>query len=370
MRRIRLDGTAARMGEAFGEAFRDAVAELYALRLANALRDAHRYGRPAARESDLLELAAACLVVHERVHPAGATELRGIARGAGLTPEEVMALGGLTDLRDGLAWGGALEATGGCTAFLAPGEASADGHPRSGQTWDLATDNAPFVVAVERHPTDGLATWCITAVGCLSLMGMNEAGLAVGTTNLRTRDAGVGVPYLGLLQRALEERDAPAAAAAILAAPRAGAHFYSLLDAAGNARAVECTGQLAAELRLADEPHVQCNHCQVPAHQALEADTPRASSEARWNRMQTLLDARRGSLDEAYLKACLADEQGGPLAIRRNDFDGISTHAAIVTDPSAGTFAACAGLPPREGTEAAAGEGWIRFGPGACGSSG
>jgi isopenicillin-N N-acyltransferase-like protein len=370
MRRIRLDGTAAGMGEAFGEAFRDAIAEFYDLRLANALRDAHRYGRPAARESDLLTLAAACLAVHDRVHPAGAAELRGIARGAGLAPEEITALGGLTDLRDGLAWGGALEAAGGCTAFLTPGEASSDGHPRSGQTWDLATDNAPFVVAVERHPADGLATWCITAVGCLSLMGLNEAGLAVGTTNLRTRDAGVGVPYLGLLQRALEERDAPAAAAAILDAPRAGAHFYSLLDAAGKARAVECTGRLAAQVPVADESHVHCNHCQVPAHQALEADTPKASSQARRRRMESLLGARHGSLDEAYLRACLADEEGGALAIRRDDFNGISTHAAIVADPTAGTFTACAGLPPRAGADAADGEGWIRFGPGVCGAGG
>lgn len=361
MRQIRLDGTPARMGEAFGEAFQDAIAELYALRLANALREAHRYGRPAAREPDLLALAAACLERHERWHPAGAAELRGIARGAGLSPEEITALGGLTDLRDGLAWGGALEATGGCTAFLAPAASTADGRPRSGQTWDLATDNAPFVVAVERHPEEGLATWCITTVGCLSLVGMNEAGLAVGTTNLRTLDAGAGVPYLGLLHRALEERDAPTAAATIVAAPRAGAHFYSLLDAAGNARAVECTGRLAAMAAVDVEPSVYCNHCLVPAHRALEADTPRASSEARRERMQALLAARGGALDDAYLEACLADEEGGALAIRRDDFEGISTNAAVVADPAAGTFEACAGLPPRNG------RGWRRFGPGASG---
>jgi len=59
MRRIELAGTHAAMGEAFGEAFRDDVARLYAIRVENALRQATPYGGRATSEADLSATALA-----------------------------------------------------------------------------------------------------------------------------------------------------------------------------------------------------------------------------------------------------------------------------------------------------------------------
>jgi isopenicillin-N N-acyltransferase-like protein len=346
MRRIELSGPHAAMGEAFGEAFRAEIAELYALRLANALRQATQFGGRATSEADLLRLAAACLAASERFDPRGSAELRGIARGARLTPEQTLAMNGLTDLRDGLAWGDLAEAgADGCTAVIVQRDASADGRPRLAQSWDLASDNAPFVVFVVRRPASGPQTWSITTVGCQSLMSMNEHGLALGTTNLRTRDSGVGVPYLGLIHRALEERSAVDAARLISAAPRAGAHSYLALDRSGAGCVVECTGRLSHTLVIERGTHVHTNHCQVPAHAALEADTPRKSSEARLARMRELLAARLGRIDAQFLRDCYADAAGGALAICRDDFDGISTNAASVMTPETGELWGCAGVP-------------------------
>jgi isopenicillin-N N-acyltransferase-like protein len=346
MRRIELSGTHAAMGEAFGEAFRAEIAQLYALRLENALRQATQYGGRATSEADLLRLARACLAASERFDPRGTAELRGIARGARLSDERVLAMNGLTDLRDGLAWGDLDEVgAGGCTALIVQRDATADGRPRLAQSWDLASDNAPFVVFVARHPSDGPRTWSLTTVGCQSLMSFNEHGLALGTTNLRTRDAGVGVPYLGLIHRALEERSAEAAARVIAGAPRAGAHSYLALDRAGAGRVLECTGKLAHELVVARGSHVHTNHCQVAAHIALEADTPRKSSEARLARMRELLAARAGQIDSALLRDAYADAAGGTLAICRRDYDGISTNAATVITPETGELWGCAGVP-------------------------
>jgi isopenicillin-N N-acyltransferase-like protein len=346
MRRIELAGSRAAMGEAFGEAFRAEIAELYALRLANALRQATQYGGRTTREVQLLRLARACLDASERFDPRGTAELRGIARGARLTPEQALAMNGLTDLRDGLAWGDLGEVGAeGCTAVIVQRDASADGRPRLAQSWDLASDNAPFVVFVARKPSDGAQTWSVTTVGCQSLMSLNEHGLALGTTNLRTRDSGVGVPYLGLIHRAQEERSAADAARVIASAPRAGAHSYLALDRAGAAAVVECTGRLAHIFGVASGTHVHTNHCQLPAHAALEADTPRESSEARLARMRALLTERAGRIDAAFLRACYADPAGGALAICRKDFDGISTNAASVITPETGELWGCAGVP-------------------------
>src|SRR5262245_32186609 len=106
LRVLHFAGTPARMGEAFGESCREAIAELYALRLENALAQALRHGGRRASEADLLALAGASLASCEAFHPEGAAELAGIARGARLAPERVLALNGLTDFRDALAWGG------------------------------------------------------------------------------------------------------------------------------------------------------------------------------------------------------------------------------------------------------------------------
>jgi isopenicillin-N N-acyltransferase-like protein len=336
------------MGEAFGESCREAIAELYALRCENALAQALRYGGRRVREADLLALARACLDASERFDPDGADELRGIARGAGLAPERVLAMNGLTDLRDALAWGGPFEAAGGCTAFVVQRDRSADARLWAGQSWDLGTDNLPFVVAVERTPAAAPATWCVTTVGCLSLMGINAEGVAIGTTNLRTTDAGAGVPYLGVIHRALAERCAADAARLIAAAPRAGGHAYTVTDRSGEALVVECTARRSRTLAVRGGFHVHTNHCQVPEHQAVEAEIPYASSRARLARMQALLrEAPR--IDGAFLEGCLADGANGALAICRDDFDGISTNAAIVVCPEGPQLRACHGLPSKGG---------------------
>ena len=344
MKILHLDGTPAQLGEAFGESCRKAIGELYALRLENALAQALRYGGRTSSEAELLALAGACLAASARFDPDGTEELRGIARGAGLSPERVLAMNGLTDLRDALAWGGPLEAAGGCTAFVVQRDRSADGRLWVGQTWDLGTDNQPYVVAVHRRPVHGPETWSVTTAGCLSLMGMNADGVAIGTTNLRTTDAGPGVPYLSLIHRALTESSAAAAAALIARAPRAGGHAYTVVDRQGDAFAVECTARRSRTFAVRGGFHVHTNHCQVPEHQALEADIPYDSSRARLARMQQLL-AEASHIDGPFLETCLADRANGKLAICREDFEGISTNAALVVCPEALRLRACHGQP-------------------------
>ncbi len=355
MQRVQLEGTPRQMGEAFGEGFRREVAELYALRRDNALAQARQYGGRTVAEGDLLGLAARCMPVCLAFDAEGHEELLGIAHGAGLGPEQVMALNGLTDLRDVLAWGGDPEQMDGCTAFVVQGDRTEDGAVRIGQTWDLGTANRPFVVSVHRRPREGPETWTVTTAGALSLMGISETGVAIGTTNLRTRDARVGVPYLQLIHRALRCEDAREAVLCIAGAPRAGAHSFVVADRSGAGVVLECTATLAHERWVRTGFDVQTNHCQHPPHRALEAATPVASSRARLSRMRSLL-AAPGILDDARLISCLADREGGGLSINRDDVDGISTNAAFVAAPCDGSLRACAGAPD-------AGP-WASLGPG------
>ncbi|MFV8749008.1 C45 family autoproteolytic acyltransferase/hydrolase [Nannocystaceae bacterium ST9] len=346
MRVLSFSGTPQAIGEAFGESCRDSIHELYRLRLGNAIGQAREYGGREVGEAQVLAVAAACVAPTRAHHPDGFAEIEGIARGSGLTTIQVLAMNGLTDIRDVLAWGGELEALGGCSAFLVQGDSTANGKLIGGQTWDLATDNMPHVVAVRREVEGGPTTWALTTVGCLSLIGLNEHGLAVGTTNIRTTDARPGVTYLSLIHKALASRDRISALSAIERAPRAGAHFYWLAMAGDfpgcegreRAYALECTPEHVEHLEIEAGAHVHTNHCQIPQHRAIEGNTPSASSHARFDRLSSLIGEDRGHADLGAAKRWLSDRANGENAISRTDFGGISSNGAVVIEPSSRTI--------------------------------
>jgi isopenicillin-N N-acyltransferase-like protein len=338
MRILSFSGSPAAIGEAFGEECRAQIAELYAARLGNAVSQAKQHGGRDVDERAVLEVARACLAPTQAHHPDGFAELEGIARGAKLSLERVLAMNGLTDLRDVLAWGGPLESLGGCSAFVVAGDFTANGKLLCGQTWDLATDNMPYVVAVHRRPSDGPSTWCLTTVGCLSLIGLNEHGIACGTTNIRTTNSRPGVTYLSLIHKALCQTTLAAAREAITDSQRAGAHFYYLADATGHALAIECTPEHADVIEIELGAYVHTNHCRIPAHQAIEGNTPSASSHARQDRLERLIAEDCGTADLDAAKRWLSDRENGENAISRTDYEGISSNGAVVMEPESGTI--------------------------------
>ena len=65
------------------------------------------------------------------------------------------------------------------------------------------------------------------------MIGLNEHGVWVGTTNLKTRRVQSGIGYMSLLHRAIRQRTRTDAAAAIEDATRMAAHTYWLADEHG-----------------------------------------------------------------------------------------------------------------------------------------
>jgi len=349
MRVLTLEGAPRAMGRAFGETCRDAIRAFFELRVRNAILQAKDYGGRTVTPAQVVEAARRCVEPTRAWDPAGFEELTGVAEGAGMTVEQILALNGLTDLRDLLSWGdlpeAAEDAFGGCTAFIAQGDVTADERLLCAQTWDLATDNLPYVLAVHRRPSAGPETWSLTTVGCLSLIGLNAHGIAVGTTNIRTLDTRPGVTYLSLIHKALGQRDLEAAVAAIADAPRAGAHFYFVADGEGRAVALECSARRHTRVDVERGFYGHTNHCLVEANVAVQGHAPRGSSLARYERLNELLATWAGRLDVDGARAVLSDRANGSLAIRRDDFDGINTNGAVIMVPEEGRILACHGLP-------------------------
>ena len=333
------------MGRAFGETCRDAIREFYAIRRDIAIDQAWTYGRQRVDEEDVLRVASACIPPIEAHHADGHAEMAGIAEGAGLSLAEIVALNGLTDIRDVLAWKGDLESLGGCSAFITQGDSTRDGALVCGQTWDLATSNMPYVLGVHRRPTDGPETWSLTTAGCLSLIGMNEHAICVGTTNVRTMDARVGVPYLSIIHKALSVEDFDDAVAAAVDVDRTSGHYYYIADAQGSAAAIESTGARVWREDVESGVHVHCNHCLHPDNAAQEGIEPTSSTLTRTDRLRSLLEEAEGDIDIDFTKRALADEENGLDAICRDDTNGVSSNGAVVMVPRQRMIHACHGLP-------------------------
>jgi isopenicillin-N N-acyltransferase like protein len=347
---LKLAGSPTRMGEAFGEACREQIRELTERRLQGAAAFA---GFPATADgrARIAALAESCLPIAQSWDREGYEELVGIARGAGVSPAELFAMQGYTDMRDWLAQDRRQDADAeGCSSFIAEAALTHDGHLLAGQTWDLATYNMEFELLVHRQPDHGPATWSLTLAGCLSLIGMNEHGLAIGTTNLRTLDARRGLHYLHLIHRALRCKTTAEALPLLQEAPRMGAHYYYLADAHGAFAGLECSAARQTELAMQNGLLVHCNHVLAPEIASIEEPNQPDSTCHRQTRFEHLLRAESGSLSPEIIKPMLADHDGGDLAICRHQTppNDVSTNACVILSPATRELHACRG-PAHEG---------------------
>lgn len=338
--RIELAGAPRGMGRAQGESLRESIRGFIAGRRAALADYAARRGRPDI--SRFVELGARCRALAERWDRDGAAELLGIAEGADVDPDELYAIANLTDVRDLLLLSDAA-ADEGCSALLLPPDRSQDGEIVAAQTWDLNPSDLEFIVAVHRRPDAGPETWSLTLVGATTLIGMNEHGLAVGTTNIKTRGARVGVGYMSLMHRAVRSSTRQEARQIYVEAPRAAAHTYWIADPTG-ALELECTPEVCIERELGSEPLARTNHCLSEPLRAVEGEPPTSSSLARLARLEALLAARPRH-DVASLCALFADRADGVDSINRFAEDGqpTATNAVAILLPARRRIWACRG---------------------------
>lgn len=332
-------GDAASLGQQQGEALRERIAAFIQQRLdAFDVYSRERGGPSVAR---FLETGAECLRAFETWDPEGAAEQRGIAAGAGVSADALYATTNMTDVRDVLL----LPATPtdeGCTSMLVPAAGARGGDVIVGQTWDLNPTDLDFVVAVHRRPQQGPETWSVTCAGALSLTGMNALGVAVGTTNIKTRRSRRGVGYLSLLHRAIRAESAAAARALIAVAPRAAAHTYWLADASG-ALELECDPERVIERRADRQALARTNHCLGDGMRELEGEAPTVSSQKRLTKAERWL--RETPQDTASLQALMRDRSDGVDSINRytEDEQGTTTNACLIAVPARRELWACRG---------------------------
>ena len=193
------------MGYRHGQAYADQIPELAEERV-RLSSDKKWTGRTLAR-AEVLALGRACLPYHEAYAPALMAELRGMSQATGVGLPELVILNGFTDFIDTVyntdpvvqsSPAPAHPGADNCTAFIVSPDATVDGYGFYGQTWDMHDTATPFVILLRGKPAGGLSFLTMTIVGCVGMIGMNEAGIAVGVNNILGGDGQVGAVRPGV----------------------------------------------------------------------------------------------------------------------------------------------------------------------------
>lgn len=330
-RLIHLTGGPYDMGRQFGKCLREEVHALAEERLRLCIAHAKAAGRQVGR-AQCLALASRFLPAHAAYAPEVFAEFQGVAEGAGIALELLLIGNGLTDYRDVLACSGPPAE---CTAFWARPEV-ADGRTLCGQNWDMHATAEPFVVLVHRRPEKGQETLSLTTSGCLSLIGINAGGIAIGNSNLLPTDPRPGVIYLAMIHRALAARTHSEAVQAIVEAPRASGHNYYVADGEGHCCNIETTATRATLLNPTGPVYVHANHYTATDLLPLAAPLGEgATSPYREARLRHLLAEAPKPLTPERIRECLADHGNGgaSVCVHPRTPDGGKTCAVVILSP-------------------------------------
>lgn len=203
--------------------------------------------------SQALTAAAAYRPAITAFSPAIAQELDGIADGAGVARDDILAL----NTRSELMFAAAISTPGSaiaqeCTSFAVLPEASATGGVLVGQNWDWLAFAGETLVYIDVRRDDGPDYVTICEAGLLAKMGFNAAGLGVCTNTLVTTrlDGDGGVPYHVMLRALLDATTMTDALRRLMQTRRALSANYMLAHADGLAVNAETMPGDATGVRL------------------------------------------------------------------------------------------------------------------------
>ena len=281
-----------------------------------------------------------------------AEEMRGIAAGAGLDFEDVLAL----NLRSEILYSGlapdAREPAGECTAFAAVPPATVGGAVLAGQTWDYTRAQREATL-LAHFPAEGgrPAMLMPLEAGMVGGKGVNGAGVCLTLNALVSPRVGTGIPLHVRMRHVLEAPTADEAFRRAAAMPVAAPACLTVTSRDGRSIGFELDPDGVEELRPEAGVFVHTNHFVSARYRSAEA--PSGSTVPRLERLSALLRGRPG-LTAADAEAFLCDHENGPWSICSHPApdtpperlsEAGSTNYAFVADLTAGRFRFVMGNP-------------------------
>ncbi|MBZ0294539.1 MAG: C45 family peptidase [Anaerolineae bacterium] len=320
IRVLKLSGSPYEMGYQHGLAYANEIRDLTEERI-RLCSDETWTGRTLACE-EALALAQSCLEAHQNYAPDQMEQLEGIAAATGLSVVELLITNGFTDLIDVIYNASDAPSTqpsriaNDCTSFMVGQAAADDGHSMLGQTWDMHATATPHVLLIQSEPDSGPAFLAFSVTGCVAMIGLNEAGIAVGINNLVGADGAPGVTWPFVCRKILSQTHIDDALACITDAPLAGSHNYLLLDSEGHGYNIEAMTTATHITELSGDVLAHANQCLAAPTQAVErppSDEAIEDSQTRVNRALTVLEQR--SLNPEALMDLTRDRSDGAYSV-------------------------------------------------------
>lgn len=354
IRVLELSGSPYEMGWQHGQAYPEAIRHFSDERVH--LSGAPKWTGCSLSDQEVLELAAACLPAHHDYSPGLMAELQGMADASGETLARLIVNNGFTDFIDTVyALGERIQqpefAAHNCTAFLVGNDAAAGGQAMYGQTWDMHASATPYVILLHGRPDAGPSFIALSVVGCVGMMGMNEAGICIGVNNLMGGDGQLGVTWPFVIRRALAQTNLEDALACVTEAPLAGAHNYMILDRAGEGYNVEAMSTRHEITPLNGSALVHTNHCLLPRTAACERAKEvmsLTSSEARLRVAESWLTPNGIEKEPIAPETLMTLTRDDTICQRPQPPLDVESCGAIIMRPAAGELWACWG-PPADG---------------------
>jgi isopenicillin-N N-acyltransferase-like protein len=305
-------GTPAERGRQYGEALRERIARTFDFYLSSLFSASPLPATALRARADHI----AALV--QRLAPAAAEQITGIAAGAGLAPWQVFLLNGRTEILNAKVPE--------CTAlYFAATRVLA-------QNWDWVAPLEDLAVVVTHERQDGGRHVTFVEPGMIGKIGMNSDGLGVCLNILFAPHDLSGLPIHVLNGVLLEQPDLAAARRVMDAAGLGKASHVLVGDAEGGCLAMEFMGEERFEIAPEDGVLLHTNHCL--AHGAAGRTAELANSCARYDLTAARL-ARAERRDLATAKALLLEQSGGGDDVNRN----YRPLAGVLGDQPVGTCA-------------------------------
>ncbi len=272
-------------------------------------------------------------------------EMEGIAAGAEVTLEDIVALNARSELLYAFAQLEATEPPDGCTGVVVMPEAARDGRLIHAQNWDWRVESLDIGVVLRIQPENGPAVLTFAEAGTLARAGVNAHGIAV-TGNFIKADGdggqqGVPLPLIrrGILKSALYAD----ALGVVCRSARSISNNMIITHGEGEAVSLETSPQQVFWQQPEAGLLVHANHFKTIGALARVNDrsletTP--DSLYRDRRVTAHLRARAGDITEQDVLDALQDRFGAPRAVCRSPSAGpggasSATVATLVIDPAA-----------------------------------
>ena len=276
------------------------------------------YGLFGGREKirEFLEKTLPIYLSHaEQYAPEIVEEMKGMAEGAGLAFEDILFLNITYEI--------SVESVmGGCTSFAASKEVTINGKQIAGQNIDHIEHWTDYLILLKMKPNDGPEVLAITANGCLTLTGINSAGISVNMNLLRNNESMEpkgGVPTHIILRKILMSETLGEAIYAIASAEGRSPKNYLVTSVNEGIIDVESTMTDVDIQYPFDGILTHANHFKTERFKSNDlAPILVPDSYIRSPRMFRLMEEHRGNISVDLMKQFFQDHSNYPNAICRH----------------------------------------------------